>query len=68
MKKPKIVLSELGPIRQDGSRETVQRKILATCTERGTAELIASYLRSGAYKEMLETVSENRKYTITVEQ
>ena len=68
MKNWKINLAEFGPIKEDGGRNTLTVETLASCKKRGTAELIAKYLRTGAYKNVLETVSENFAYKITVEQ
>ena len=67
MKKSKVQLVEFSPELEDGHRNTLSEKTLATCTERGTAELIAMYLREGAYKKLLSYAGKNgRIYALSV--
>lgn len=55
MRKPKIVLSTLSHKKPDGSRDTIDRKIIATFNEYGTAQLTCSLLREHVYADLLVT-------------
>lgn len=44
-RKSRVVLVELSPKLEDGSRKTLQTQEICSCNERGTAELILYKLR-----------------------
>lgn len=53
MKKPKVVLDRLSARYEDGHREFKDRQVIATCNNRGDAELIC-HLLSDHYKALTE--------------
>ena len=44
MKKWKVVLDRFSPVRENGGRDFMDRKVIATCGKRGDAELICHEL------------------------
>lgn len=62
-----VKLMEYSPICEDGQRKLISEQVIASCNKRGTAELIAMYLRNGAYEVLLSaTGKEERIYELIV--
>lgn len=53
MKKWKVILDRFSPVRDNGGREFKDRQVIATCDNRGDAELIC-HLLSDHYKALTE--------------
>ena len=66
----RIFLIELSPVIEDGSRKTIKETVIATCKQRGDAELILSLLKKHPSYEMLLSKKQNneRMYLLTAEQ
>lgn len=66
MKKPKVVFDTLSPRYEDGHREFKDRKVIATCDNRGDAELIC-HLLADHYKTLTERNDPNMsRYILAV--
>ena len=61
MKKLKVMLVQLSPKLEDGSRKTIQEKEICSCNERGTAELILYRLRPD-YEVLCKTDVKDNEY------
>lgn len=66
----RIFLIELSPKLDNGSRKTVKETVIATCKERGSAELILSLLKEQpSFKKLISDKKDNEtKYLLTAEQ
>lgn len=66
MKKPKIQFVTLSPEYEDGHRKTLKVVTLATCCDRGTAELILSKIKDN-YKVLTDIdEKDSRKYILSI--
>lgn len=66
MKKPKVVLDRLSARYEDGHREFKDRQVIATCNNRGDAELIC-HLLSDHYKTLTKIDDPHRcQYVLAV--
>ena len=59
MKKPKVILTQFSAKLDDGSRKTIQRKVICTCEDRGTAELILYRIRDD-YRVLTDDIADNK--------
>lgn len=69
MKKWKVMLVELSPKMEDGSRRTVQEKEICSCKEHGTAELILYKIKDNYSMLCKENTSDTEsKWFLTIRQ
>ncbi len=68
MKKPKIFFLTLSPVKEDGSRQTIAKKQIATFENEGDAFNVKHLLEKYTYHEALNQHSDfTVKYALTVE-
>lgn len=72
MKKYKVWLNEFSHKTEDGSRKTINRTIICSCTDQGSAMIILKLLKENTYKTLLESNDGSKAnetmYTLTVQQ